>query len=136
MHILAKTLSAALWATKKPPERGGCCARLRAGASSVQFALGGFVVVVLQAILVAHHLTVHLVDQFIHGSIQVGVGAFGKQVVALHMDIAFRSLPLFLLLLLLYRQQYLDVDNLVKMAGDPVQLGGDVVAQGWVTSRW
>jgi hypothetical protein len=115
---------------KKTARVGGCCAWLRDGASGVHFALGSFVVVVLDAILVTHHLTVHFVDQFIHSGIQVSVGAFGEQVAALDVDVAFRSLPLLLFLLLLYCQQHFDIDNLVKVARDPVQLTSDVVAQG------
>ena len=115
---------------KKTALEGGLGARLWAGASSVKFALGGFVVVVLQAVLVAHDLAVHFIDQLIHRSIQIGVGTFRKQVTALHMDIAFSALPLLLFLLLLYRQQHLDIHHLVKMSGDPIEFGGDVAAQG------
>src|SRR6218665_3699309 len=117
-------------AIKKPPGWAVACRRREAHPLHVQFALGGFVVVVLQAILVAHYLAVELVDQFVDRRVQVGVGTFGKQVTAFDMDVAFRSLAFFFLLLFFYRQQHLDIDNLVKMPGDPVQLGGDVAAQG------
>ena len=54
------------------------------------------------------------------------MGAFCKQIVAFDMDVAFSTLALFLLLLFLYCQQYLDVHHLVKVASDPIELGGDV----------
>ncbi len=58
--------------TKKPPPGGGCCANAnQAVASDLQLTLHSFVVVVLQAILVAHHLAVQLVYEFIHSSVQV-----------------------------------------------------------------
>ncbi len=58
---------------KKTARVGGCCAWLRDGASGVHFALGGFVVVVLDAILVAHHLAVHFVDEVVDGGVQISV---------------------------------------------------------------
>ena len=75
-------------------------------------------VMILQAVLVPHHLPVQLVHQFVDGGVQVGVRAFGKHVAAFHVNIAFRSLPSFLLLLLLHGEQHLDVHNLVKVAND------------------
>src|SRR5262249_42277994 len=66
-------------------------------------ALGGIVVMFLHAVLVTHHLTVELVDQLIHRGVKILVGALGKQVVALDVDIAFGPLSSFLFLLLLNR---------------------------------
>ena len=72
MHTLAKTLSNGTWPTKKPPPGGGCCANAnQAVASDLQLTLYSFVVVVLQAILVAYHLAIQLVYQFIHSGVQV-----------------------------------------------------------------
>ena len=54
------------------PPGGGCCANAsQAVASDLQFTLHSFVVVVLQAILVAYHLAIQLVYQFIHSGVQV-----------------------------------------------------------------
>jgi hypothetical protein len=86
--------------------------------------------VVLDAILVAHHLPVHLVHEFIDCSVQIGMGAFGEQVGPFDVDIAFGALALFLFLLLFNGEQDLDIDHLVEMPGDPIQLGGDITAQG------
>lgn len=72
MHTLAKTLSNGTWPRKKPPPGGGCCADAnQAVASDLQLTLYSFVVVVLQAILVAYHLAIQLVYQFIHSGVQV-----------------------------------------------------------------
>lgn len=56
-------------------------------------------VVVLQAILVPDNLSIQLIHQFVHRSVQISMGAFRKHVVPFDMNIAFRSLPsLFFLL--------------------------------------
>ena len=72
MHTLAKTLSNGTWPTKKTAPRGRLLCECQSGsASDLQLTLYSFVVVVLQAILVAHHLAVQLVYEFIHSSVQV-----------------------------------------------------------------
>ena len=54
------------------PPGVGCCANAnQAVASDLQLTLYSFVVVVLQAILVAYHLAIQLVYQFIHSGVQV-----------------------------------------------------------------
>jgi hypothetical protein len=93
-------------------------------------ALGRIMMVGLQTVLVTHHLAVEFVDQFIHGGVQVSMRAFGKQLNALDVDIAFCFLPTLLFLHIFQGQQYLDIDHLVKMALDPVQLAGQITAQG------
>src|SRR4051812_5272842 len=99
------------------------------GSGVLHHAFGGVAVVVLHAGLVLADLAVQLVDQLVEGGIEVLVRAFGKHVVALHVDLAFCALPSFLLLLLFDGQQDLDVDDLVKVAGDSIKLGGHVVAE-------
>jgi hypothetical protein len=92
--------------------------------------LGRLVVMVLQAVFVAHHLAVQLVHQFIDCGIQIGMGAFGKHVAALDVDIAFGALPSFFFLLLFNGQEHFDINHLVKVAGNPVEFGCDVISQG------
>jgi hypothetical protein len=58
------------------------------------------------------------------------MGTFREQVAALDVNIAFGTLPFFLLLLLLNREEHLDIDNLVKVSGDSIKLGRNVTAQG------
>jgi hypothetical protein len=115
--------------TKKPPGKRAAICWLRPETESHQ-ALGRIVVVVLQTILVANHLAVELIDEFIDGGIQVFVGALGKHVTAFDMDIAFGTLPSLLFLLLLNREEYLDIDHLVKMSHDSIKLGRDITTQG------
>src|SRR5574337_2210941 len=55
--------------------------------------------------------------------------ALGEHVVALDVDVAFGTLPSFLLFLLFDGKQHPDVDDLVKMAADLVQLGRHVISQ-------
>ena len=85
--------------------------------------------VVLDAVLVAHHLPIELVHQFIDCGVQVFVGAFRKQVAALDPDRAFRALAFFLFLLLLHSEQHLHIHHLIEVAGDAIKFGGDVTAQ-------
>jgi hypothetical protein len=87
-------------------------------------------VMVLQPVFMPDNLTIKLVHQLIHGSVQVRVRTLGEHVTALDVDIALRSLPSFLFLLILYRKQNLDIHDLIKMPDDPIQLGRNVVAQG------
>ena len=63
---------------KKPPLRAAAGTGASVGAShqGIHFALDGFALarlVVLHAVLVAHDLAVHLVDEIVHGRVQVGV---------------------------------------------------------------
>ena len=51
--------------------------------------------VLLHPIFVAHHLAVELVHHIVHSSVQVLVGRFGKQIIALDVDVAFGALALF-----------------------------------------
>jgi hypothetical protein len=43
-------------------------------------------------VFVAQHLAVQFVGQFVHGGVQVGMGAFGKQVLAFDVDVALGAL--------------------------------------------
>ena len=92
-------------------------------------ALGGGVVVVLQTVLVANHLAVQFVDEFVYGSVEVGVGAFGKHVAAFDMDIALGTLPSLFFLLLFNREKNFDINHLVKVAGYSIKLGRDVISE-------
>jgi hypothetical protein len=89
------------------------------------------VVVVLQPIFVPDNLAIQLVNQLIHCSVQISVGAFCKHVGSFDMNIAFCSLPSLFFLLLFDCEQHLDIDDLVKMANDPIKLGRNITAQGW-----
>jgi hypothetical protein len=55
--------------------------------------------------------------------------AFGEQVVAFDVDIAFGALALFFFFLLFDGQKHFDIDHLVKVPGDPVKLPRDVLTQ-------
>jgi hypothetical protein len=59
------------------------------------------------------------------------MSALGKDVRALDVNIALRSLPAFFFLLLLNREQHLDIHDLVKMPNDSIELARNVTAQGW-----
>lgn len=59
---------------------------------SLQGALGAVVVMFLQLVLVAQDLAVELVGEFIDGRVEVGMSAFGKDVLALDVDVARSSL--------------------------------------------
>jgi len=87
-------------------------------------------VVILQATLMPNDLAVEFVDQFVHGRVQISMGALGKHVGALDVNIAFGALAQVFLSLLFYGEQHFDIDHLVKMSLDPVKLGGYVTAQG------
>jgi len=77
---------------------------------------------VLQAVLVAHHLAVELVDQFIDRGIEISVARLREHVIALDVDVALGPLPAFLFLLLFHREDHLHIDHLVEMSDNPVQL--------------
>jgi len=114
---------------KSRPYEGAAFAPV--GVVELHQPLGGIVVVVLETILVAYDLAVQLVHQFIHGSIQVCMRAFGKHVTAFDVDVALGTLPSFLFLLFFHREEHFDINYLVKVAGDSIKLGRDVTAQGW-----
>ncbi len=87
---------------KKPPWRWA------AGSKALQTAtlhqtLGRCVVVVLDTVFVANHLTIQLVYQVIDRCIQIFVGAFSEHIAALDMDVAFSALTSLLFLLVLHR---------------------------------
>jgi hypothetical protein len=88
-------------------------------------------VMILQAIFVTNNLTIKLVDQFIHRSIQISMSTFGKNIIAFDMDIAFRSLPTFLFPLIFYREKHFDINYLIKMSNDPIQFTRYISTQGW-----
>ena len=92
-------------------------------------ALGGGVVVVLQTVLVANHLAVQFVDEFVNSGVQIGVGAFGKHVAAFDMDIALGTLPSLFLLFLLKRENNFDINHQVKVAGYSIKRGRDVISE-------
>jgi hypothetical protein len=46
------------------------------------------------------------------------------------MDVALRSLPLLFFLLFLHSKQHFDVNDLVKVPGESIKLGGHIGAQG------
>jgi len=51
---------------------------------------------------VAIDLAIKFVDQLVHSGVEVCVAAFGKHVVAFHMDVAFRSLAALFFFLFFY----------------------------------
>ena len=67
-------------------------------------ALGGLVMVVLQAVFVPNDLPVQLINQLVHCRVQVGMRALRKQVRPFDMDIAFSTLSFFFLLLFFHGQ--------------------------------
>ena len=56
------------------------------------------------------------------------VSAFCKHVAAFDVDIAFCFLAALFLFLVLYAQQYFDIDHLVEVSCDAIELTGHVVA--------
>ena len=90
---------------------------------------GTGVLVVLNPVLVTHHLAIEFVDQFIDGSIQILAGTFREQIVAFHMDIALRALSPLFFLLVLDGQQHANVYHLVKVPHDAVEFLGDIATQ-------
>ena len=92
-------------------------------------ALWRFMVVILEAILVAHHLAVELVDQFIDRSVEISVARLREHVIALDVDVALGALPAFLLLLLFHREDHPHIDHLVEMTRDPIELVRDIAAK-------
>src|SRR6218665_1115870 len=93
-------------------------------------ALGGSVMMILQAVLVAADLTIELVHQLVDGGVEVFMGLLDEDVASLHVHGNFCSLTTFLFLLLFHREQDVDVNDLVKVSGHPVQLGEYVLTQG------
>jgi hypothetical protein len=83
-------------------------------------ALGCGVVVVLDTVFVPHDLTIKFVNQVVHSGIQVFVRTFREQVAALHVNAALGTLASFFFLLIFHREEYFDIDHLVKMSGDPI----------------
>lgn len=81
------------------------------------------------AVFMPHHLAVQFVDQVVHCGIQVLVGTFGKQVVALDMNIALCTLAFFFLFLLFNREQNFHIHHLIEMPSDSVQLACDVASE-------
>jgi hypothetical protein len=115
--------------TKKPPLVGGGLLHFsRLGGLHQAFWCG--VVVILDALFVASHLPIKLVNQIVDCGIQVFMGALRKHIVAFDMDIAFGALPALFFLLLFYCEQYFYVHDLIKVARDAFQFFGHVTAQG------
>jgi hypothetical protein len=83
---------------------------------------------VLQARLVPADLPVQLVDQLVQGRLEILMRTFGKHVIALDVDLAFGALSSFLFLLFFNSEQHPDINDLVKVPGDSIKLGGHVVA--------
>jgi hypothetical protein len=111
---------------KKPPVGG----RLVLRVGLLEQALGGLVVMVLASFLVRNDLAIEFVNQFVHGGVQVFVRAFGKQIVALDVDIALCALAALLLLLVVHGESDFHVDYLVKVTYDAIKLGGYITAHG------
>jgi hypothetical protein len=74
-------------------------------------------------------LPVELVDQLIQGSVEIFVGTFREHVVTLDVNLAFGALSSFLFLLFFHCEQHPDIDDLVKVPGDPIKLGSHVIAK-------
>jgi hypothetical protein len=114
------------WPEKSRPEGG----RLLARVGLLDQALGRLVVVVLTPLLVGDYLAIEFVNQFVHGGIQIFVRAFGKQIVALDVNIALCALAALFLLLIVHGQSYLHIHHLVEVAYDAIKLGRYITAHG------
>lgn len=77
-------------------------------------------VVILHTVFMADYLAVQFVDQIVYRRVQIFVGAFCKHIATLHVDVALSALPSLFFLLLLYRQQDFDVNDLVKVSDDSI----------------
>lgn len=77
-------------------------------------------VMVLQAIFVAHHLAIQLVDKFVDRCVEILVRTFCKHVAALDMDIALGALPSLLFFLFFYRKKYFDINHLVEVSNNSI----------------
>jgi hypothetical protein len=104
---------------KRPPEEPGGPAP--GMAVPLHQALGRIVLVLLHLALVPDHLAVQLVDKFINGGVQILVRTLRKEIATLDMDVAFGALSFFLFFLLLHGKQHFDINDLVKMPGDPIK---------------
>jgi hypothetical protein len=85
-----------------------------------QFTLHAGVMVILQAVFVAHHLAIEFVHQFIDGGIQIFIRTLGKQVAAFDMDIALGALAALFFFLLLNGQQNAHINHLVEVPQNAV----------------
>ena len=96
------------------------------GFQCLHQSLWRLMVVVLNAVFVAHHLAIELVNQLIHCGVEVFVGAFGKHVIAFDMDIAFSALSSFFFFLFFHGEQNFDIYNLVKVSFYSIKLASNV----------
>jgi hypothetical protein len=85
---------------------------------------------VLNALFVAAHLAIELIDQVIHSGIEVRMCTFRKQILTLHVDVAFGPLSSFFFFLFFDGEEDFDIHNLVEMTRNAIKLGGHVRAQG------
>ena len=85
-------------------------------------------VMILQTIFMANHLAVELVDEFVHGCVQVLMGAFGKHITAFDVDVAFGFLTTFFFLLILNAEEHFDIHHLIEMSRNSVQFSCHVAA--------
>lgn len=106
--------------TKKPPRAGAIFMTHKVNIRALHDALGRIVVVVLNAIFVAHYLTIQLVYQFVDGCIQILVCTFGKHGIAFDIDTAFSALATLLFLLVFYREKHFDIHYLIKVPHDSI----------------
>jgi hypothetical protein len=81
--------------------------------------------------LVSSNLPVELVREFINSSVEISVRAFGEEITALDMYIAFCPLAFFLLCHVVHCQYHPDVNHLVEMPGNAVKLAHDIAAKRW-----
>ena len=86
---------------------------------------------VLQLLFVPADLAVQLVHQLIDGGVEVFGGLFNEDVAAFDVQGDFSFLSTFFFLLLFHSEQDVDVNDLVKVTGHPVELGEDVFTQSW-----
>jgi hypothetical protein len=92
-------------------------------------ALGGRMTVLLHHFLVPTDLSVQFVHQLVDRGIEIFMGLFAEQIAALHMQRDLGALPPLLLLLLFHGEQDVDVNDLVKVASHPIELGHHVFTQ-------
>ena len=116
---------------KKPPVRQVACWLIGSANLCDLCAFRAGVTMVLQAVLVAHHLAVQFVDQLIDCCVQVLAARLSKQIAAFYVDIAFGSLPALFLFLLFDAEDHAYIDQLVEMTVDATEFLGDIAAQGW-----
>ena len=108
-------------------QREGQSQPRRAAASVSNNVVGNFfaAMMILKLLLVFLDLPFKPVDQVVHCSVEIFVDRFDENILAREVNG-----DLSLLLQLLHRKNHIHADDVVEVTGDPLELAGDVFANG------